>query len=138
MLPNLGRWDSWDSDFLVVVGVKWDVVAMRHLGLTYLGLDRGRFFERRNCCSVGEEDIEQAVIVVIEESYTADHGFERVALGADAVLESELDLGCLNYVLKLDRSYAARLGVLPAGRFRWAGKRLPGLLGMEDLDISGD
>ena len=63
---------------------------------------RIRLFEGGDCGAVGEEDIQKAVVVEVEESYAPYHGFESVALGAEAVLEDEIDFGSVDCVFELD------------------------------------
>ena len=41
--------------------------------------------------AVGEEDVELAVVVVVEDSHAAGHGFGRVALGRLIAVEPEID-----------------------------------------------
>ena len=50
-----------------------------------------RLFERRDCRAIGEEDIEQAVIVVVENGYSTQHCLDGIVLGADAVTKRETD-----------------------------------------------
>ena len=52
---------------------------------------RRALFERRDIGSVREEDIQLAVIVVIEDGDTAGHCFRRVALGRFTILQREID-----------------------------------------------
>ena len=75
------------------------VVAEEPVGITGIV-----FFKRGDRRAVRKEDIQQAVVVVIEERYSSSHGFKRIALRTDAVLQLELDLRFFDDVLKLDRS----------------------------------
>ena len=49
------------------------------------------FLQRLYVGSVGEEDIQIAVVVVVENRYAAGHGFRRMALGRLATLQPEID-----------------------------------------------
>src|SRR5271169_1280172 len=55
------------------------VIAEEPVGVTGIVL-----FQRRDSRAIGKEDVEQTVVVVVEEGYSASHGFKRVALGTDA------------------------------------------------------
>src|SRR5258708_9933634 len=61
------------------------------------------FFKGRDGRAIGKEDVQQTVVVVVEQRYSASHGFKRVPLRTDAVLELELDLRLFDDVLELDR-----------------------------------
>jgi len=63
-----------------------------------------------------KEDVERAVVIVIEQRYSPCHGLKRVSLRADAIFECERDPGGLDAVLKLDREAADRT---------WCADRLP-------------
>ena len=54
-----------------------------------VGIFRGSLVERLDVRPVGEEDIELAVVVVIEDSHAAGHGFWRVTLGRLVAVELE-------------------------------------------------
>ena len=100
-----------DEDVLVTVVV---VVADRHAGIVAssgearfrgdvfevagaivfeqaVGVLRRALFERADIGSVGEEDIQLAVVVVVEDGHAAGHRFRRVALGRLTTLQPEID-----------------------------------------------
>ncbi len=52
--------------------------------------------------AVGEEDVEEAVVVVVEDGDAAGHGLDGVTARADAVLQLEVDAGGGEDVLEGD------------------------------------
>src|ERR1700728_3883506 len=76
---------------------------------------RTAFFQRRNCRSVGKEDIQQTVVVVIEERDAARHCLYRVALRANTILQFEMDIRPVYVVLEDDGRIA---GMVRGGRGR--------------------
>jgi len=103
------------------------VVAEEAVGITGIAL-----LKRWDGRAIGKENVQQALIVVVEESHSAGHGFKCVALRTDTILERELDLRLFDDVLELDPrcsrhsrirglfagSGATRLGCL-MGHRRW-------------------
>src|SRR5450432_692443 len=72
-------------------------------------------FQGLNVGSVGEKDIQIAVVVIVEDRYAAGHGFGRMALGRLATLEPEID----RMVNEMD----GRLGVLAGSHGPRGGKQ---------------
>jgi len=79
-------------------------------------IGRLRLFERGDGGAIGEKDVEQSVIVVIEDRDTSSHGLERISFWTDAVFEHEFDTRALNDVLKLNDAPAQRR-LIPSTRF---------------------
>ena len=57
-------------------------------------------FQRRDFCSIGEEDVEESIIVVVENCDTASHCLNGVALGTDTILQKKIYFGRLDCVLE--------------------------------------
>jgi hypothetical protein len=57
-------------------------------------------FERRDFCSIGKEDVEESIIVVVENGDTASHRLNGVALGTNTVLQNKIYFGRLDCVLE--------------------------------------
>ncbi len=92
------------------------IVAEEAVPVTGVGL-----FQRRDGRAIGEEDVEQAVVVVVEDTDSTRHGLKRVPLRTDAVLEFEFDFGLFDYIFELDRrgSWHYCLRRLFAGGSAW-------------------
>jgi len=91
--------DALQASFLGYIGEGGiPVVAEEPVGITGIAL-----LKRRDGRAIGKENVQQAVIVVVEDSNAAGHRFKRVPLRTDAVLELELDLRLFDDVLELDR-----------------------------------
>src|SRR6266700_48573 len=58
------------------------------------------FGERGLGRSVGEEDVEESVAIVVQEGDSAGHRFDLVLLGSGSVAEDEVDAGALGDVLE--------------------------------------
>jgi len=56
-----------------------------------VGVFRGGLLQRSDVGAVGEEDVEMAVVVVVEDGHAAGHGLRRVALGGLGAIEPEVD-----------------------------------------------
>jgi hypothetical protein len=56
-----------------------------------VGVFRGSLVERFDVRSVGEEDVELAVVVVVEDGHATGHSLGRVALGRLATVQLEVN-----------------------------------------------
>ncbi len=107
--------DALQSGLLGYIGEgAVSVVAVEPVVVTGIAL-----FQRRNGRAIGKENVEQAVVVVVEDRDSAHHCFKRVALRTDAVPELELDLRLFDDVLELD----GRCGWRDLTRRLFAGSR---------------
>src|ERR1019366_633704 len=73
------------------------VVAKEAIVIICVGL-----LQRWNGGAVGEEYVQQSIVVVIEQRNSAHHGLNGISLRADAVSKRKLDLRCFNRVFKFD------------------------------------
>ena len=62
-------------------------------------------FEKRKGCAVGEEDIGEAVAIIVERGYSTHHRLDDMFLRRGAVLQDEIDPGVGSHVLEADRRY---------------------------------
>ena len=74
------------------------VIAKQPVVVGRIGLFKGR-----NIGAIGEENIQQPIIVVIKHRNSTGHSFDRVSLRAEAVLKCEDDFGALNYIVEVNR-----------------------------------
>ena len=130
--------DAADKEILVAVVVvvadgRGDVVAVagqsrlfrnvREMALAIIGKQTVRVFgrgllQRSDIGAVGEEDVQVAVVVVVEDRDPASHGFRRMALRRLAGVEREID----GLIDKVDGRFGGRGP--PQGRAEERGQKL--------------
>ena len=90
------------------------IVAIKAVPVARVGL-----LKRRNGCAIGKENVQQAVVVVVKHRNPAQHRFDRVALGGNAVLKLKSDTGTFDQIFERNPALRCRIRFLDSfsGRF---------------------